>query len=81
MDRAVEENDVYLVRKILSGMPDVKEIKDIKTRQIGRNVWVDLYIRLPLDKTITEAHGISDRIQQNLKNTITHLGNVNVVYI
>ncbi len=81
MDRAVEENDIYLVKKILSGIPDVKEIRDIKTRQIGRNVWVDLYIRLPVDKTITEAHGISDRIQQNLKNNISHLGNINTIYV
>lgn len=79
IDRAIEENDVSLIRQLLSDMTEVKEIKDIKTRQIGRSVWVDLYVSLPGDKTIAEVNAISGWIQRSIGNKIEHLGNINVI--
>ncbi len=79
IDRSIEENDVSLIRQLLSDMAEVKEIKDIKTRQIGRNIWVDLYLSLPPDKTIAEVNTISARIRYGLTERLEHLGNVNVI--
>jgi cation diffusion facilitator family transporter len=79
IDRAIKENDVSLIRQILSDMTEVKEIKDIKTRQIGRSVWVDLYVSLPTDKTIAEVNTISAGIRNGLAQRLDHLGNVNVI--
>ena len=79
IDRAIEEGDVSLIRQVLSKMPDVQKIKDIKTRQIGRRVWVDLYLSLPTDKTIAEVNAISGQIRRSINEKIEHLGNVNVV--
>jgi cation diffusion facilitator family transporter len=79
IDRAIEENDVSLVKQLLSDMAEVKEIKDIKTRQIGRSVWVDLYVSLPPDKTIAEVNTISGQIRKSIGDKIEHLGNVSVI--
>ena len=79
IDRAIEENDVSLIRQVLSDMPDVKEVRDIKTRQIGRRIWVDLYISLSLDKTIAEVNAISGKIRQNIEDRIKYTGNVNII--
>ncbi|MHC4075118.1 MAG: cation diffusion facilitator family transporter [Planctomycetota bacterium] len=79
IDRAIEENDVSLVKQLLSDMAEVKEIKDIKTRQIGRNIWVDLYVSLPPDKTIAEVNTISGQIRKLIGDKIEHLGNVSVI--
>jgi ferrous-iron efflux pump FieF len=79
IDRAIEENDVSLIRQLLSDIAEVKEIKDIKTRQIGRSVWVDLYVSLSRDKTIAEVNTISARIRHNITERVEHLGNVNVI--
>ncbi len=79
IDRAIKENDVSLIRQLLSDMTDVKEIKDIKTRQIGRSIWVDLYVSLPRDKTIAEVNIISAGIRNGLAQRLEHLGNVNVI--
>jgi cation diffusion facilitator family transporter len=79
IDRAIKENDVSLIRQLLSDMTEVKEIKDIKTRQIGRSVWVDLYVSLPRDKTIAEVDTISARIRYGIAKRLEHLGNVNVI--
>ena len=79
IDRAIEESDVSLIRQALSDMPGVKEIRDIKTRQIGRSVWIDLYVSLPTDKTIAEVNVMSGQIRQCIGNKVEHLGNVNVI--
>ena len=79
IDRSIEENDVSLIKQLLSGMAEVKEIKDIKTRQIGRSVWIDLYVSLPPDKTIAEVNTISAQIRYGLTERLEHLGNVNVI--
>jgi cation diffusion facilitator family transporter len=79
IDRAIEESDVSLIRQALYDVSDVKKVKDIKTRQIGRRVWVDLYVSLPLDKTIAEVNTISGQIRHSIAHRIEHLGNVNIV--
>ena len=79
IDRAIEEGDVSLIRQVLSDMPDVKKVRDIKTRQIGRRVWVDLYVSLPGDKTIAEVKAISGQIRKSITGRIEHTGNVNVI--
>jgi len=79
IDRAIEKGDVSLIRQVLSDMPDVKKVRDIKTRQIGRKVWVDLYVSLPGDKTIAEAKAISGQIRQSIAGKIEYTGNVNVI--
>ncbi len=79
IDRSIEENDVSLIRQLVSDMNEVKEIKDIKTRQIGRSIWVDLYVSLPTNKTIAEVNTISARIRYDIANRLEHLGNVTVI--
>jgi len=79
IDRAIEEGDVSLIKQVLSDMQEVRKVRDIKTRQIGRFVWVDLYVSLPPDKTITEVKAICGRIRQNITGRIEHTGKVNVI--
>jgi cation diffusion facilitator family transporter len=78
IDRAIEEGDISSIRQVLSHLPDVKKIRDIKTRQIGRRVWVDLYVSLSPDKTIAEVKDIVGRIQQSIAGRLEHTGNINV---
>jgi divalent metal cation (Fe/Co/Zn/Cd) transporter len=78
IDCAIQDSDISLIRQVLSDTSDVKEVRDIKTRQIGRRVWVDLHVCLPPEKTITEVNAIAGQIRQSIKNRIEYLGNVNV---
>jgi cation diffusion facilitator family transporter len=79
IDRAIKDNDIYMIRQLLSDMTEIKEVKDIKTRQIGRKVWVDLYVSLPKNKTIAEVNSISTWIRRGIADRLEHLGNVNVI--
>ncbi|UCG58848.1 MAG: cation transporter [Phycisphaerales bacterium] len=79
IDRAIKENEVSLIRQLLADMTEIEEVKDIRTRQIGRSVWVDLYVSLPRDKTIAEVSTLSAGIRNGLAKGLEHLGNVNVI--
>jgi cation diffusion facilitator family transporter len=79
VDRAIKECDISLIRQVVSDVPDVKSIEDIKTRQIGRSVWVDLHVSFAGNKTIKEIHEISNKIRQGIDEKIQYLGNVNVI--
>ncbi len=79
VDRAIKESDISLIEQVVSDIPEVRSVGNIKTRQIGRSIWVDLHVSLPVNKTITEVHEISDKIRQSIAGRIKYLGNVNVV--
>ena len=79
VDRAINESDISLIEQAVSDIPEVGSVVNIKTRQIGRSVWIDLHVSLPVNKTITEVHEISDKIRQSIAKRIEYLGNVNVV--
>jgi cation diffusion facilitator family transporter len=81
MDKAIKERDISSIRNILAGITDIKDIKDIKSRQIGRYIWIDLYLCLSSDITIINAHGVSSKIRQALKNSISYLENINIIYV
>jgi cation diffusion facilitator family transporter len=79
VDRAIEENDISMIRHLLSEMTEVKEIRDIKTRQIGRNIWVDLHVSMATETTIAEVNAVSGRIRASISDKIEHLENVSVI--
>jgi len=80
LDKSAGKEEISLIKKISSQISGIKEIKKVKTRQIGRNIWVDLYVSLSGERTIDEAHKISKRIRQDLMRQIKYLGNINVVF-
>lgn len=81
MDCSINESDVSQIRRLVFDITEVKEVKNIRTRQIGRYVWVDLYVRLSTKKTVLEAQEISNEIRQCLEINISYLGNVNVICV
>jgi cation diffusion facilitator family transporter len=79
VDRAIEENDISMIRHLLADMIEVKEIRGIKTRQIGRNIWVDLHVSMATETTIAEVNAVSGRIRASIGDKIEHLENVSVI--
>ena len=79
IDRAIEESDITSIRQLLTDMSDVDEVRDIKTRQIGSRVWVDLYVSLSPDQTIDQVNEIFRKIRNGIDKKIEYLGNVNII--
>ncbi len=76
--RAIHQGDLALIRDVLSENPVIEKVKNIKTRQIGRRVWVDLHLSLPKEKTIAQVHDISGQIRKDIENKVQDVGSVKV---
>lgn len=81
MDRSLDPRVVSNIRKTVSKVSNVKEVRNIRTRQIGRFFWVDLDICFPVDMPINEVSRISDRIRKMLFKKIRYLENINIIYV
>lgn len=79
VDRAIEENDISMIRHLLAGITEIKDVKEVKTRQIGRSIWVDLHVSMSEETTIEEVNAVSGRIRYSIAEKIEHLGNVTVI--
>ena len=66
------------ILKIVTSVQESKNPHNVKTRRIGRNIAIDLHIKVAPALNIVAAHNISTTIEQKLKN---HFGENTVVYI
>ncbi|MHC4293975.1 MAG: cation diffusion facilitator family transporter, partial [Planctomycetota bacterium] len=76
--RAIHQGDLAMIRNVVSNNPIVENVKNIKTRQIGRRVWVDLHVSLPKEKTVAQVHDISGQIRRDIETKVKDVGSVNV---
>ena len=51
-------------------MPDIQGVKNIKTRQIGQRVWVELDILVNSRYSILEAQQVGEDVQARLMERI-----------
>jgi len=62
-----DDEKIRLYKKTIQSVPGVKKIKDIKGRYYGNNAVVDIVITVHSSLNINEAHEISTRVEQVLK--------------
>lgn len=81
MEHSINKHKVNSIKTLVSRIPDVQEVKNIKARQIGRDIWVDLYISVAGGKKIDETDEISVNIRNILSDSIKYLGNVHIIFV
>ena len=76
MDSSV--NDVYgeQITDIVANVPDVRGVRTIKTRHIGKKIWIDLDILIDPHSTIGEGNMISKKVKSALMRKIADLERV-----
>jgi cation diffusion facilitator family transporter len=67
IDTAADEKVVEQIRKVTEKVHGVENIKKIRTREVGQNIWIDLDICIDADHQISQATKIKDAV----KNSIT----------
>ncbi|HOY08503.1 MAG TPA: cation diffusion facilitator family transporter [Candidatus Omnitrophota bacterium] len=53
---------------IIGNIPGVKYPHNLKTRKIGRNIAIDIHIKVSKDLNIKEAHNISTSVEETLRH-------------
>ena len=66
MDRQADPETIALIEDIARGFPGVEGFHDLKTRQSGSRVFVNLHIELDGGQTLSEAHAIGAALRREI---------------
>ncbi len=78
MDAAAPEEVVRKIHDYASLVTGVKRVENVRTRQVGQEIWVSLVIGVDPDLSIEKAKEISMLVESDLIEFVPHLGEVNV---
>ena len=67
MDRELAPELVAQVRAAALAQPAVRGIHDLRTRQSGQTVFVQLHIELDAGMLLSEAHAVADRVEAAIR--------------
>ena len=77
-ERAVDKDTVEQIEKIIASEKRILDWHKLRTRTLGREIFIDLHILVASDLNITAAHKISDSLEQSLHCRMTQPVNVMV---
>jgi cation diffusion facilitator family transporter len=80
MDRSVNAATLRLIRQIVAQSASGGQARQVKTRHIGSLIWLDLHMSLPEEMTLAQAQQVCDRLKLDLRRSVRHLGEVNIIY-
>jgi ferrous-iron efflux pump FieF len=67
MDRELPDQDRARIKQIAESQPGVIDAHDLKTREAGLSTFIQLHLRLRSDMTLAEAHGVSEAVEQSIR--------------
>jgi ferrous-iron efflux pump FieF len=67
MDRELPREERRRIREIALAHPEVQEVHDIRTRQSGQTVFIQLHIELDPAMQLTRSHEIADIVEDKLR--------------
>ncbi len=78
MDSSPSMEFIESVRKTAGIVPGVKGIQKVSARNLGRNVWVDLEIKVKKDMPLKEGSRIKDEVKALLIRRFNNLADIQV---
>lgn len=77
---AVDEETLCQIKKVIGDQKEVRQWHHLRTRNVGREVFLDVHILVDPTLNITEAHEITETVETNLHEQIARPVNV-VVHV
>jgi len=77
-EAAVDPDTIEHIKKIINSDVSIRQWHKLRTRTVGREVFLDLHILVDPDLKITAAHEISERLERTLDEQITRPINITV---
>ena len=77
-ERAVDVKTVEQIQKIIESEEHIRHWHKLRTRSVGREIFLDLHILVNPELTITEAHEIADSLEHTLYEQMPQPVNVMV---
>jgi len=77
-ESSVDADTVKQIEEIINSDEQVRKWHKLRTRMVGREVFLDLHILVDPDLNITQAHGISEELEDTLHRQIKRPVNITV---
>jgi cation diffusion facilitator family transporter len=77
-EAAVDTDTIKHIEKIIDSDSSIRQWHRLRTRMVGREVFLDLHILVDPDLKITSAHEISERLEKTLDEQITRPINITI---
>ncbi|MCH7818438.1 MAG: cation transporter [Candidatus Marinimicrobia bacterium] len=76
MEGSVEEDVLQSIKSILDEHPDVKSWHKLRTRKVGRELFVDVHILVEPELSVIKGHQIAEEVESIVKKAFTRPLNV-----
>jgi cation diffusion facilitator family transporter len=77
-EAAVDPDTIEHIKKIIKSDSAIRQWHKLRTRTVGREIFLDLHILVDPDLKITAAHEITERLEKTLDEQITRPINITV---
>ncbi|HIJ83865.1 MAG: cation diffusion facilitator family transporter [Magnetococcales bacterium] len=80
MDTAAPKKVVERIRKEALQIQGVQDVGEVRTRQVGQELWITLIIGVDPELTLVKAKALAMRVEEALVTSIPHVGDVGVQF-
>ena len=77
-ESAADEDTTEHIKQVINSKPSIRQWHKLRTRTVGREVFLDLHILVDPELNITAAHEIADSLEKALHEQITRPINITV---
>ncbi len=77
-ESAVDDKTVTHIKEVIGSNPSIRHWHKLRTRTVGREIFLDLHILVNPDLSITSAHDISESLERTLNEQIARPINITV---
>ena len=77
-ESAVDDNTIEHIKKIISENSSIRQWHKLRTRMVGREVFLDLHILVDPNLSVTAAHDISEHLEKTLDEQIARPINITI---
>ena len=77
-ERAVDTGTVEQIKEIISSEQRIRQWHKLRTRNLGREIFLDLHILVDPELTITDAHEIAESLESRMHEQMTRPINITV---
>ena len=78
VDVAVDENTILQIKQIISSKEQIRQWHKLRTRTVGREVFLDLHILVDPDLSVSAGHAIAESLEESLHEQIIRPVNITV---
>jgi cation diffusion facilitator family transporter len=78
VEKAVDDQTIKQIKDIIDANPSVRQWHKLRTRTVGREVFLDLHILVDPELSVTAAHEIAERLERAVDEQIPRPTNITV---